>query len=129
MYQIWAELVAIDGTYVVLSNGNEEMIGMRHRDTQTFLISDVSRVARPSYFKSRCGLMMRALNDAIQRATRTMDELKARTPTLPKSYDARLYDNDGRSGNRKSQEEVPLHEVCSTNQYTILLKIIHVSRS
>ncbi|KAF8997944.1 hypothetical protein BDZ89DRAFT_1171108 [Hymenopellis radicata] len=39
--QLWAELVTIEGTVGVINGGNYEMIALRHRATQSLLLSDI----------------------------------------------------------------------------------------
>lgn len=71
--QLWAELVNSDATFVVLNAGNFEIIGRRHRSSQTLYISpliDISATAEnPSYYKLHIGLYIVAWRDACERAT------------------------------------------------------------
>ncbi|KAJ7173380.1 hypothetical protein C8R46DRAFT_1348074 [Mycena filopes] len=65
----WNEAVIEDSTFIVFTNGVFERIGIRHRETQTLLLSDLIEVPRsdPSYARIHIGLYITAYRDAVNR--------------------------------------------------------------
>ncbi|KAG6808382.1 hypothetical protein H0H92_004324 [Tricholoma furcatifolium] len=70
LQQAWAEAVARDVTFIVLSAGNIETICIRDRLTQTLYVSDHYRVGdeKYPYYKLHTGLYVAAIRDAEDRA-------------------------------------------------------------
>ena len=67
---------------MVLHSGNHEIIGIRHRETQTLYISHVIEphsCSNPAYGKIQVGIYIAAIQDTIDRVTQD-NEKKARDP-------------------------------------------------
>lgn len=77
--QAWAEAVHGDTTFIVMQSGNLELIGVRHRATQTLYMAPLRQIhvdkqyTGPSYGKLHTGLYIAALRDAINRALQVVD--------------------------------------------------------
>ncbi|KDQ10901.1 hypothetical protein BOTBODRAFT_147512 [Botryobasidium botryosum FD-172 SS1] len=72
--QTWCEAVKHDATVVVFHSGNHEVIGLRHRQSQTLLISDIIKPpTQKEYGKLEIGLYIMAIEDALNRA-KILDE-------------------------------------------------------
>ncbi|TFK71963.1 hypothetical protein BDN72DRAFT_876813 [Pluteus cervinus] len=70
IHHIWRTAVASDSTFVVISCGDVERIGVRHRGTQTLYLSKLIEVFEsqdPAYPKIHLGLHIAALEDAQDR--------------------------------------------------------------
>ena len=70
---------------MVLHSGNHEIIGVRHRETQTLFISHViepHRCSDPAYGKIHVGLYMAAIRETIDRE-RQKEAKRARDPPSP----------------------------------------------
>jgi hypothetical protein len=68
---------------MVLHSGNHEIIGIRHRKTQTLYISDViepHRCADPAYGKINVGIYIAAINETIDRERQDIEK-RARDPS------------------------------------------------
>lgn len=70
LQQAWAEAVQNDATFIVINAGLYEIIGFRHRASQTLHLSDVIDVSKstPAYGKLHTGLYLAAFKDALDRA-------------------------------------------------------------
>ncbi|KAF8954478.1 hypothetical protein BDZ97DRAFT_1928229 [Flammula alnicola] len=69
--QVWVELVRVDATFIVINAGNYEIIGRRHRESQTLYISPVIHVSmqsNPTHYKIHAGLGIAAYHDTRDRA-------------------------------------------------------------
>ncbi|TFK67764.1 hypothetical protein BDN72DRAFT_960745 [Pluteus cervinus] len=69
-YHAWHQAVAEDATIIVFHCGNYERIGIRHRATQTLILSkliEVSKCQDPAYGKIHVGLMLAAVKDTLDR--------------------------------------------------------------
>ncbi|EDR08270.1 uncharacterized protein LACBIDRAFT_327363 [Laccaria bicolor S238N-H82] len=75
--QAWAEAVQNDATFIVINAGLYEVIGLRHRASQTLYLSDIFKVSNstPAYGKLHTGLYLAAFKDALDRA-RQLDNMK-----------------------------------------------------
>ncbi|KAF9021586.1 hypothetical protein BDZ89DRAFT_1137933 [Hymenopellis radicata] len=66
----WATAVRADASVIIFDCGNYLRVGVRHRETQTLLLSDLVDVCRsnnPAYGKIWAGVHMAALDDVLQR--------------------------------------------------------------
>ena len=73
-------------TILVLHSGNHEIIGVRHRRTQTLYISDViePHSCTPAYGKIQVGIYIAAILDALDRAKQDKEaEEKKHTQIAP----------------------------------------------
>src|ERR1700733_11570112 len=78
----WAQAVRTNSTILVLHSGNHEIIGIRHRKSQTLYISNVIEphsCSNPAYGKIQVGVYIAAIQDTIDRATQD-NEAMERTP-------------------------------------------------
>ncbi|TFK67771.1 hypothetical protein BDN72DRAFT_898677 [Pluteus cervinus] len=69
-YHAWHQAVIEDATIIVFHCGNYERIGVRHRGSQTLILSsliEVSKCQDPEYGKIHMGLMLAAVNDTLDR--------------------------------------------------------------
>ncbi|TFK71948.1 hypothetical protein BDN72DRAFT_876799 [Pluteus cervinus] len=69
-YHAWHQAVIEDATVIVFHCGNFERIGIRHRKTQTLILSsliEVSKCQDPAYGELHVGLMLAAVQDALDR--------------------------------------------------------------
>ena len=67
---------------MVLHSGNHEIIGIRHRETQTLYISEIIEphsCSNPAYGKIQVGLYIAAIQETIDRARQDVEK-KARDP-------------------------------------------------
>ncbi|TFK67762.1 hypothetical protein BDN72DRAFT_960743 [Pluteus cervinus] len=83
IYHAWHRAVTRDATIIVFHCGNYERIGIRHRATQTLILSDLIEVSKcqdPGYGKIHVGLMLAAVQDALDRHGQSY---KPRPPCLP----------------------------------------------
>ncbi|KAJ7155874.1 hypothetical protein C8R46DRAFT_1005102 [Mycena filopes] len=82
----WNEAVIEDSTFIVFTNGVFERIGIRHRESQTLLLSDLVRVSRndPPYGRIHVGLCIAAYRDAVDRYLQIRDASK--TPVAESSH-------------------------------------------
>ncbi|KAJ7173374.1 hypothetical protein C8R46DRAFT_1082609 [Mycena filopes] len=82
----WNEAVIEDSTFIVFTNGDFERIGIRHRESQTLLLSDLVRVSRndPPYGRIHVGLCIAAYRDAVDRYLQIRDASK--TPVAESSH-------------------------------------------
>ncbi|KAF9020644.1 hypothetical protein BDZ89DRAFT_263322 [Hymenopellis radicata] len=88
--KVWTKLVAINGTFAVIEDGNRQIICMRHRYSQTMLLSKPTYIPRnpcnkedPSPMKVRIGLNIAATLDVAWRGHlwREAARLKIDLPT------------------------------------------------
>jgi len=89
--------VRTDSTIIVLNTGNYEFVGVRHRETQTFYISDIinpSTCKAPAYGKLHIGIYIAAVQDAISRMKRNEENQKSKIPKNSRHDDDR-DDNGG----------------------------------
>ncbi|TFK66617.1 hypothetical protein BDN72DRAFT_899665 [Pluteus cervinus] len=64
----WLLATLHDATFIVLSDGTSERIGIRHRASQTLFLSGPIKIAhRINYFKSQIGLYLAAYYDSFKR--------------------------------------------------------------
>jgi hypothetical protein len=87
-----------DGTIIVIHSGNYEVIGIRHRESQTLYISDVIEpptCKNPAYGKLHTGIYIAAIKDAMDRAKQLLD----------KSQPQSLGDDEDPSHNNKDENE------------------------
>jgi hypothetical protein len=86
----WAQAVRSDATLLVVSSGNFEFIGVRHRESQTLYLSPLIDVQNTStYAKLHTGLYLAAFRDVVSRAVQLRD---ARTPPL--SWTRKYYPDE-----------------------------------
>jgi hypothetical protein len=73
--QSWAQAVRNNCTIIVLHSGNHEIIGVRHRTTQTLYVSDLvePHCCTPAYGKIQVGVYISAVLDALDRARQVAD--------------------------------------------------------
>jgi hypothetical protein len=80
--QAWAQAVRVDSTILILHSGNYEVIGIRHRKTQTLYVSDIiepPKCNNPTYGRLQVGIYISAIQDAMDRA-RQMEESEMQQP-------------------------------------------------
>src|SRR6266550_8198125 len=68
--QAWAHAVRVDGTIIVLNSGNQELVCVRHRRSQTLYVSDAfepSKCSNPGYGKLHVGIYVAAIQDMMDR--------------------------------------------------------------
>ena len=67
--QAWAQGVHTGSTILVLHSGNYELIGVRHRETQTLYLSHLIEPykCKPAYGKIHVGIYIAAVYDALDR--------------------------------------------------------------
>jgi hypothetical protein len=97
--QAWAQAVRVDGTVIVIHSGNQELVCVRHRGSQTLYVSDVfepSRCKNPGYGKLYVGIYVQ---DAMDRWRQKLSE-----PKLPGDGDLTSdgEDQDDQDHNRGS---------------------------
>ncbi len=66
--QAWAHAVRVDGTIIVLNSGNQELVCVRHRRSQTLYVSDTiepSECSNPGYGKLHVGIYVAAIQDMM----------------------------------------------------------------
>ncbi|KAJ8586476.1 hypothetical protein M405DRAFT_843850 [Rhizopogon salebrosus TDB-379] len=110
--QVWTQAVTSDNTFMCLSSGNIEYIGIRHRGTQTLYLSPpIKRLSIAGYGWLQTGLYLAIIEDAIARFssgnqpgdtpdddnTEPMDFDEGANPTHPDPKEGR----SGRSGNKR----------------------------
>ncbi|KAH8111486.1 hypothetical protein DFH11DRAFT_1613547 [Phellopilus nigrolimitatus] len=75
--QAWCEAVRADATVVTFHSGNYEIIGFRHRATQTFYISEIIEPpTQAQYGKVEVGLCIAAFQDAARRCKKSKKDIK-----------------------------------------------------
>src|ERR1700733_12939891 len=81
----WAQAVRTNSTILVLHSGNHEIIGIRHRKSQTLYISNViePHAATPAYGKIHFGLYIAALWDVMDRIQQDLDAEEERHKNGP----------------------------------------------
>jgi hypothetical protein len=68
---------------MVLHSGNHEIIGIRHRETQTLYISDVIEphsCSNPAYGKLQVGIYIAAIQETIDRVTQDIEDREKNPP-------------------------------------------------
>ena len=68
--QAWAQAVHVDGTVIVIHSGNQELVCLRHRGSQTLYVSDIivpSACVDPGYGKLHVGIYVAAIQDMMDR--------------------------------------------------------------
>jgi hypothetical protein len=93
----------------VIHSGNYEIIGIRHRETQTLYITPliIPHSSIPSYGKIQVGLYIAAIRDAIDRVQQDMkkeEEQKAEASKLGPSKDDQDKDPDEYDDNDELEE-------------------------
>ncbi|KDQ19051.1 hypothetical protein BOTBODRAFT_171013 [Botryobasidium botryosum FD-172 SS1] len=106
--QAWCEAVKHDATVVVFHSGNYEVVGLRHRGSQTLFISNIIEPpTQKEYGKLETGLYIMAIEDAFSRA-KILDERqsleKEREPTGDEGDDDERG-QDGDDGNGRDGDE------------------------
>ncbi|KAF8504381.1 hypothetical protein F5888DRAFT_1655232 [Russula emetica] len=86
LQQTWAQAVRNKCTIMVLHSGNHEIIGIRHRKTQTLYISRVIEphcCSNPAYGKIQVGIYIAAIQETMDRARQDIEarEKRARDPS------------------------------------------------
>jgi hypothetical protein len=75
--QAWAQAVNTGSTLIILHSGNHEIIGVRHRATQTLYVSDLIEPHRctptPTYGKIHVGIYIAAILDGLDRVKQDME--------------------------------------------------------
>jgi hypothetical protein len=69
---------------MVMHSGNHEIIGIRHRKTQTLYISDVIEphsCSNPAYGKIQVGIYISAIQETIDRATQDKEVMDRNPPS------------------------------------------------
>ncbi|KDR71712.1 hypothetical protein GALMADRAFT_253433 [Galerina marginata CBS 339.88] len=82
LQQAWAEAVSEDATFVIISAGNHEYIGIRLRGTQTFYLSPLikpSEDTAPAHSKIQVATFIAAFDDALNRARQLQTLIATRT--------------------------------------------------
>ncbi|TFK62281.1 hypothetical protein BDN72DRAFT_882720 [Pluteus cervinus] len=76
LQQSWTNAVISDATYLVLTSGDAEFIGMRHRETRTLFLSRkiTPTESNHTYIKALVGLFLQAFHETRQR-DRTIQEI------------------------------------------------------
>jgi hypothetical protein len=68
--QAWVSATVDDVTFIIFSYGNEEYIGIRHRERQTLYLSQSitpSSASNPTHFKLQIAIFIASFNDAVNR--------------------------------------------------------------
>ena len=76
LFQCWGEAVRLNSSVIVFHSGNSELIGIRHRESQTLYLSDVIETyntTSPAYEKVQVGLYFSLIRDAVDRMQQTVD--------------------------------------------------------
>ncbi|TFK66362.1 hypothetical protein BDN72DRAFT_148607 [Pluteus cervinus] len=66
-HHVWRMAVEQDTTVIVINSGNHERIGIRHRGSQTLYLSDMIDLTKPGYGKLHVGILISAVDDALDR--------------------------------------------------------------
>ncbi|TFK71956.1 hypothetical protein BDN72DRAFT_836878 [Pluteus cervinus] len=84
LQQAWSEAVQEDATFMVLNFGNSELIGYRHRESQTLFLSHTyHNVFDPNYIRIHVGLSIAGYNDFIKRMEAlSVALMSTRTPQM-----------------------------------------------
>ncbi len=85
MLQAWANAVRADSSVIIFDCGNYLRIGIRHRETQTLLLSelvDVCACKDPAYGKIWAGVHLAIVDDALQRFWSAQELKSGPTPVL-----------------------------------------------
>ncbi|KAI0281843.1 hypothetical protein BGY98DRAFT_178108 [Russula aff. rugulosa BPL654] len=86
LQQTWAEAVRNNCTIMVMHSGNHEIIGIRHRETQTLYISHVIEphsCSNPAYGKIQVGIYIAAIQETIDRAKQDIEAKEKRAHDPP----------------------------------------------
>ncbi|TFK66384.1 hypothetical protein BDN72DRAFT_880353 [Pluteus cervinus] len=67
VHHAWRLAVQRDTTIIVMSCGNYERVGIRHRSSRTLYLSDIIDVTKPGYGKLHLGILMSVVDDALNR--------------------------------------------------------------
>lgn len=102
----WAQAVKVDGTVIILSSGNCELICLRHRATKTLYVSDLiepPKCSDPGYGKLHVGIFVAAVQDAMDRMMQSVSTSSPsgsddNTGDGPEEPDLGGHDNDGHGG-------------------------------
>jgi hypothetical protein len=79
----WAQAIRVDGTLIVLHSGNNEIVCVRHRLSQTLYVSDVIKPAtckKPAYGKLQVGIYIAGIQDTIDRKKQTPPQMPSGSP-------------------------------------------------
>jgi hypothetical protein len=85
-----------------LHSGNHEIIGIRHRASQTLYVSDViePHKSEPAYGKIQVGLYIAAILETVDRLNQEMETVKL--PPAPQQHDK---GGDGSNNEKDGDEE------------------------
>ena len=99
----WAQAVRTNSTILVLHSGNHEIIGIRHRKSQTLYISNViePHAASPAYGKIHVGLYIAALWDVMDRIQQDLQAEKENGKNAPSDPPS----DGGGEGEDKDEDE------------------------
>ena len=110
----WAQAVKVDGTIIVLHSGNYEVVGLRHRDSQTLYVSDLIEpptCRNPGYGKLHVGIYVAGVQDTIDRKKQA-PRPSSTPPSTPSSDrsdgdDGNIEDDrgDGAAGGSKRKND------------------------
>lgn len=95
-------------TIVVLHSGNHEIIGIRHRETQTLYISHViepHQCSNPAYGKIHVGIYIAAVQEAIDRTRQDIEKRDPPADISPRNEEANPDDSEGEDLNDCSRGE------------------------
>jgi hypothetical protein len=82
---------------VVLHSGNHEIIGIRHRKTQTLYISHViepHRCSNPAYGKIQVGIYIAAVQETIDRTRQDIEKRDPPADISPRNEEANPEDSE-----------------------------------
>ncbi|TFK67766.1 hypothetical protein BDN72DRAFT_960747 [Pluteus cervinus] len=110
-YHAWHRAVKEDATIIVFHCGNYERIGIRHRATQTLVLSELIEVSKrqePAYGKIHMGLMLAAVTDALNRHGQSYHPQPAKVLSTGKRSQACIDDDPNlrRSKRQKAKAQM-----------------------
>ncbi|KAF8504380.1 hypothetical protein F5888DRAFT_739048 [Russula emetica] len=110
LQQTWAEAVRNKCTIMVLHSGNHEIIGIRHRKTQTLYVSHVIEphcCSNPAYGKIQVGIYIAAIQETMDRARQDIEarENNSRDPSADISLRNEESRGSGSKGARQGRDE------------------------
>src|SRR6266550_3713517 len=73
----WTHAVQVDGSVIVLHSGNQEIVCLRRRRSQTLYVSDIiepSKCKNPGYGKLHVGIYVAAIQDMMDRRRQQLSE-------------------------------------------------------
>ncbi len=84
-FQAWANAVRADASVIIIDCGNYLRVGVRHRATQTLLLSDLVDVCHckdPAYGKIWAGIHLATVEDVLQRHRIAQELISDITPSV-----------------------------------------------